>query len=376
MLGFDHQTHPVLLDDIPFRRFALKHFRQLSFALALISVPALAQDPEAVNHYRTGYDLMQKRSYRNAAIALEKAVVADSTYGNAHYALARAYKILNEYNKSISGFTAARALGTKPDRCAKKLAQLYYKAAVKSYGQKKYSEAIAYFENALEFNPENAKALYAMGLSYNGLRESTKAKAAFKKAINADAKYAKAHKALGDIQRRDRDYGPAATSYQAAINADAKYTDAYGGLALVKFETTDVEGIVPLMEKALSIDAKYAEGHLFLGNALSQLGRQQDAVGPLRRAAELDSKNCEARFRLGEAYYGIGNYRQTIEAAQQATRCQRDYRAAEVLLGDGYFKLSQFEEARSWYGRAIADSRFKDYATHQLEEIKRLSKGP
>ena len=106
------------------------------------------------------------------------------------------------------------------------------------------------------------------------------------------------------------------------------------------------------------------------------MGHRQDAVGPLRRAAELDSKNCEARFRLGEAYYGIGNYRQTIEAAQQATRCQRDYRAAEVLLGDGYFKLSQFEEARSWYGRAIADSRWKDYATHQLKEIKRLSKGP
>ncbi|SVE19094.1 uncharacterized protein METZ01_LOCUS471948, partial [marine metagenome] len=187
----------------------MKHFRHLSFALALISVPALALDPEAVNHFRTGYDLMQKRSYRNAAIALEKAVVADPAYGNAHYVLAQAYKVLNEYNKSISGFTAARALGTKPDRCAKKLAQLYYKAAVKSYGQKKYSEAIAYFENALEFNPENAKALYAMGLSYNGLRESTKAKAAFKKAINADAKYAKAHKALGDIQRRDRDYGPA-----------------------------------------------------------------------------------------------------------------------------------------------------------------------
>ena len=74
---------------------------------------------------------------------------------------------------------------------------------------------------------------------------------------------------------------------------------------------------------------------------------------------------------VGRKKRGIGNYRQTIEAAQQATRCQRDYRAAEVLLGDGYFKLSQFEEARSWYGRAIADSRFKDYCTYKLKELSR-----
>ena len=101
-----------------------------------------------------------------------------------------------------------------------------------------------------------------------------------------------------------------------------------------------------------------------------------DSADPLRRATELDAKNCEARFRLGEAHFGMGDYRQAVEAGQRATRCQRDYHAAEVLLGDAYLKLIQLEDARTWYGRAVADSRFKDYATHQLEEIDRLSKEP
>lgn len=354
----------------------MKYVHHLSIALALLSTPALAQAPEALNHFRTGYELMQKRSYRNAAIELELAVSIDSTYGNAHYVLAQAYKVLNEYDKAIGSFIAARALGTKPERAAKELGQLYHKAAINSFGQKKYRQAIGYFTKALEFNPQNAKALYAMGLSHNGLREEAKAKAAFQRAVAADPKYAKAHKALGDIQRRNHDYGPAAATYQNAIAADPKYTDAYGGLARVKFATQDVESIVPLMEKALAVNAKYAEGHLFLGNALSQLGRQHEAVDPLRRAAELDAKNCEARFRLGEAYFGMGNYRQAVEAGHQATRCQRDYHAAEVLLGDAYRKLVQLEDARTWYGRAVQDSRFKDYATHQLEELDRLSKGP
>ena len=131
-----------------------------------------------------------------------------------------------------------------------------------------------------------------------------------------------------------------------------------------------------LLEEAIAINAKYAEGHLFLGNALSQLGRQHDAIDPLRRATELDGKNCEAPYRLGEAYHGMGDYRQAVEAGERATRCKKDYPAAAVLLGDAYLKLVQLEDARTWYGRAVGDSRFKDYATHQLEEVNRLQKGP
>ena len=97
---------------------------------------------------------------------------------------------------------------------------------------------------------------------------------------------------------------------------------------------------------------------------------------PLRRATELDGKNCEAPYRLGEAHYGMGDYRQAVEAGQRATRCKKNYPAAAVLLGDAYLKLVQLEDARTWYGRAVADSRFKGYATHQLKEVNRLQKGP
>lgn len=366
---------PLYSNHILARRLALKHFRYLSFALAFLSAPVLAQDPEALNHYRTGYDLMKKRNYRNAAIELEKAVSADSTYGDAHYVLAQAYKVLNEYDKAIHGFEMARSLGIKSDRASQELSQLYHKAAIHSFGQKKFRKAIDLFENALSANPQNAKAHYAMGLCYNGLREGDKAREAFEKAVAINPKYPKAHKALGDIQRRNRNYGPAAATYQRAMDADPKYMDAYGGLARVNFATEDYQAIVELMQQALKIDERYPDGHLFLGSALSQLGRQHEAIEPLRRASELDGKNCEARFRLGDAYYGMGDYRQAIEAGQKATRCQRNYHAAEVLLGDAYLKLIQLEDARIWFGRAIADSRFKDYATHQLEEIDRLSSG-
>ncbi|MFT5090779.1 MAG: protein O-GlcNAc transferase [Candidatus Latescibacterota bacterium] len=341
----------------------------------ILSTQAIAQpSEEALNHYRTGYELLKKRNYRNAAIELEQAISINANYGEAHYLLAQSYNVLNEYNKAISAYEKARELGIKPEKAATALGKLYNKAAVASLQQRKYSESASLFDKALQFAPNNAQTHYAMGLSYNGLRDETKAKAAFEKAVKTDPQYAKAHNALADIQHRNREYGPAAITYQKAIDADKKYMAAYGGLARVKFATQDLESIVELMPTALEIDPQYAEGYRYLGSALSQLGRQHEAVAPLRRATELAPKNAEAHFRLGEAHYGMGNYRDAVQAGQTAVRHQKNFAAARVLLGDSLLKLGQLDDARTWYVSAQQDSRFKDYATHQIEEIERAAK--
>ena len=347
----------------------MKYCRLLSFALALLSAPTLAQSPEALDYFREGYDLVKKGNYRNAVIELEKSVAADSSYGNAHYVLGLSYKALNEYDKAIGSFTAARAIGTKPEQAAKALAQLYQKAALNSFRQKKYRESIDYFTKVRDFSTQSAQALYVMGLAHSGLHEKDKAKVAFAEAIAADPTDARPYNALGDIQRLSRDYGKAIVTYQRAIEANPAYMESYGDLARLKFNTQDTEGVVPLLQKALKIDATYAEGQRLLGIALNQLGRFDEAIAPLNKAADLDKAYCETHYRLGEAHYGMGNFRQAIEHTRRATSCQSDYRAAEVLLGDAHFQLDQRQEARRWYNRAVKDTRYKDYVASKLSEI-------
>ena len=70
----------------------------------------------------------------------------------------------------------------------------------------------------------------------------------------------------------------------------------------------------------------------------------------------------------------MGNYREAVEAGQSAVRHQKNFAAAQALLGDAYLKLAQLTDAKTWYTKAQQDSRFKDYATHQIEEINRASK--
>ena len=347
----------------------MQYCRLLSLALALLSAPALAQSPEALNYFREGYDLVKKSSYRNAAIELEKAVAADPSYGNAHYVLGISYKALNEYDKAIGSFTAAHALGTKSEQSAKALSQLYQKAALNSFRQKKYREALNYFNKGRDFGPQSAQALYVMGLAHSGLHEKDKAKVAYAEAIAADPTDARPYNALGDIQRLSRDYGKAMVTYQRAIEADPAYMESYGDLARLRFDTQETERVVPLLQNALKIDDTYTEGHRLLGIALNQLGRFHEAIAPLNKAADLDGDYCETHYRLGEAHYGMGNFRQAIEHTRRATSCQSDYPAAQVLLGDAHFQLGQPEEARRRYNLALKDSRYKDYAASKLAEL-------
>ena len=342
----------------------------LLIALAPID-PLAAQDPKAMEHYRTGYNLLKAQNYRNAAIELEEAVAIDTTFGNAFYALGKAYRMLNEYPKAIAVLETAYRLEVARDRIPAELSKLYHKAAIKLFQQRKYNKAILSFEKSLEREPNNAKAHYVMGLCHTGLRNSKAAQKSYEQAIRIAPEYAKPYKSLGDARRRERNYAPAATVYEQAISLDSTFMVAHSGLALVHMETKEYETAVTLLKKALSINPEYANGYLFLGTSLNRLSRWHEAIDPLLKGADLNSKNAEIHYRLAEAYYGKGKYRQALEAGHNATRRKRDYHPAQMLLGDAYGKLGQVDEARLWYGKAMRDNRLKDYCAEKIESLER-----
>ena len=351
----------------------LFHCALLTYLLQTSPLAAQTPDPKAVEHYRAGYHLLKAHNYRNAAIELEQATLIDTTYGQAFYALGKAFQVLNEYPKAIQAYKTASRLGIAQERIPTELTQLYYLAAIKLYSQRKYKEAVLNFDQSLQLEPDNAKAYYIKGLCYRSLRNLEAATKAFRRAVEANPQYAKPHKSLGDVSRRQRNYTPAAQAYEQAIALDSTYMEAYGGLALVHIETQDFEATVALLQKALSINPDYADGYLYLGTALNRLGRQHEAVDPLRRSIELNSKNAEAHFRLAQAYYGKGDYRKAIDAGDNAVSRRRDYHAAEVVLGEAPAKLGQVQEARTWFTRASKDSFFKDYCTYKLKELENLN---
>ena len=342
--------------------------------LVLVSPSSVdAQSTEAVAHYRAGYTQLQSKDYRNAAIELKSAVGLDSTYADAHYALGMAHAHLGEYDKSAASLEAALHHGVSREdlaaRIPKLLGDLYYKAALRSRQQHRFGEAIERFEASLRYNADNAQALYTIGLCHIGLRQPDKAVPVFEAAAAADTSYPWPSKSLGDIYRQRGELRLAAQMYEKAILIDGSLVQAYAGLAHVRIAAQDLEGAVTTLRKAVALDPKFVDGFVLIGTALIQLQRHGEAIAPLKKAIEIDSKDVQARYRLAEAHFGTGEYRAAIESGNAAVSRQKNFYAAQVVLADAHAELGQITEARSWYSRAIVDSRFKDYCAHKLQEL-------
>ena len=350
---------------------------------AILSAPALVAqepaarkpDPAAVQYYSQGLQLLKNRDFRNAAIAMEQAVETDSTYGDAHYALAKTYKILNRFDRAIRAFDAAARHGVSSEgalaRISAQLADVYKKSAVQSFKQKKYREAIGNFEKALERSPGDADLPYLIGLCYKALRINSAAADAFQDAIDTDSTYVKAYASLAALQRRQGKLQAATEAYRRAIALDPGYTKAYLGLARIQIHNKDFEDALATLGRAVEVDPEFLEGHCLIGLTLSQKGLHQEAIPPLRRAIEIDDKHADAHYVLGEAYFGIGEWKLALDYGLNATRLQRNYHAAEVVVADAYSKLGQVAEARSWYNKAKVDNRFRDWCEQQLQDLER-----
>ena len=335
----------------------------------LLVQPGHSQPRAAVERYRAGYELLTAGKFANAAIEFEQATRLDSTYVNAHFLLGQAYKKSKVYRKAIAAFEAAERFGFPRERLVKWLSPSHLAYARNGYNQLKYAQAIRSFESVLKLDPGNAEAQYNLGLCYGKLSNSQDARRAFEAAVTLEPNDARPHKALGDLDLQEGAHEEARTAYQRSLALDSTYTAAYAGLAQIHIEHDEEAEAVVLLRRATRIDPLFGEGFLLLGFLFTRLEKPQEAVTALAQAVALRPRKAEAHYRLGEAYLAVGEYDKAVASGNAALSRHGDYHPAEVLLGDTYARLGQFEKARSWYLRAINDSRFKDYCAFRLDEL-------
>lgn len=335
----------------------------------LLAQTTHSQPRAAVERYRAGYELLTTGKFSDAAIEFEQAIRLDSTYVNAHFLLGQAYKKYSAYRKAIAAFEAAERFGFPRERLVKWLLPSHFEYARDSYRQLKYRQAILSFESVLELDPGNAEAQYNLGLCYDKLSNSARARRAFEAAATADPSDARPHKSLGDLDLQEGAHEKASTAYQRSLSLDSTYTGAYAGLAQIHIERDEAAEAVALLRRVTRINPLYGEGFLLLGSLLTRMENPQEAVTPLAQAVKLLPQSAEAHYRLGEANLAVGQYDRAVVSGNAALSRDGDYHPAEVLLGDTYAKLGESEIARTWYSKAINDSRFRDYCAFRLDEL-------
>ena len=219
--------------------------------------------------------------------------------------------------------------------------------------QGKVEEAIGYFQQGLEFKPDDAKAHYNLA---NALMSQGKLEAAighWKMALQLKPDYAEANDNLGLALQNKGKLDEAIARYRHGLQSKPEDAVAHNNLGSALQSQGKLKEAIEHYRQALQLDPDYAEAHVNLGLALQTQGNLDEAVGHWQRALQLNPKDAKAHNYLGLAFSQQGKLELAIEHYEQGLRFNPDDAKAHFDLANTLQKLGDIGEAMKHWQRAL-----------------------
>lgn len=200
-----------------------------SLFLFLFLVPVMLLAQGEIEHYNNGVKAHNSGDYLKAIECYEKCLAINPKNKEAHTNIGTAY-----YNASLTAFNqgahdqsieyCTKALKYQPDN-----PEIYYMIGTNQKRQKKYTEAIASYTNALQLNGTSAKLYAARAWVYNDLHNHKARLADMKKAVEHEPDNAEYQFHCGKFKQdvSPEEFKTAEQNYTKAIELNPEYTEAY-----------------------------------------------------------------------------------------------------------------------------------------------------
>ncbi|MCK4764086.1 MAG: tetratricopeptide repeat protein [Candidatus Aminicenantes bacterium] len=293
--------------------------------------------------------------YRNAVF------LAPSTY-EWNYCLASLLQSLGKYSEALEFYRQADAMEKKPilvylvkiriGECylnlnRSGLAKQAFEAAslVKPQGaavqarlgetalrEKRFDDAIRYFQSALKTQPDANKLFYSLGMAYRGKGDMEQARLHL-------SKYGKV-----GIQPPD----PLKKRLEKLIQGYRVHLLA-GRLAYAAGRYVEA---AEEFRKAVEANPQKAAGKINLGSTLGYLGKYREATTFFQAALQIAPDNVTAHFNLGAIYRYLGNYDTAIKHLQVVVEKSPKDAKAHLTLADALQENRRLEKAFEHYRAA------------------------
>jgi Flp pilus assembly protein TadD len=229
--------------------------------------------------------------------------------------------------------------------------------------KKQMVEAIQDWRQALQMDPDDARAHLFLGLALTGNNQEREAVAEYRKACALDPQQPEWLAQLAAALAQTGDLRGAVLSYRKSLALNPANAEVEANLGTALFESGQrLEGYKHL-RKAVNMAPDFPDGHNFLGTVLAKMGRMDEAVEQLQKAIALQPASVEYRFNLGFVLGLRKDFAGAVAALQKAVELSegKDARCL-AALAEAYDKTGHFDEALQSAHRAI------DLATQEHDE--------
>ncbi len=276
------------------------------------------------------------------------------------------------------------------------LVQLHVKQGDECFQKKQYEAAIHNYNQALQFNPNDADIYYKRGLARYYLVDDEQAIEDYNQAIKINPKYPKAYNKLGLARYGLGDYEQAIEDYTQAIRINPYDAVAYRNRADVRFHIGDNLLAIEDYTQAIKINPHYANtddnrvsevstqsveisfhddvAYKNRGNTVSDLGDYEKAIEDYTKAIKINPDDADAYYNRGNARLDLGDRAGAIEDYTQAIKININYADAyynrgnaRYYLGDKLLAIEDFQKAADLYWKEGKLAEHKDVRERILE---------
>jgi len=155
------------------------------------------------------------------------------------------------------------------------------------YGEQKYAEAAAAFEEAVKMSQPNWGYFFNLGLAYKKMDKKDESIAAFRKAVELNSESYSSNKELAEALGKGGAFEEAKMYFQKAVELSPDDPDAHYNLGACLTNTGEADAAQAHFQKAVDLKPDYADAYYQLGTIFIGQNKVPDAVRSLEKFLEL-----------------------------------------------------------------------------------------
>jgi len=260
---------------------------------------------------------------------------------------------LKRYKEAIAAYE--KAIQLRPE-----YAEAWNGEAKTFYDLKQYKQALDAYDKAIQIQPEYLDAWSGRVYLLNNLERYQAAIDSFDKVIKIQINSPEVWNARGDALMNLQRYQEASESYSKAVQYKQDYYQAWSSRGWALHNLQQYEEAIAAYDKAVQIKPDFDQAWYSRGNALLKLKRYQDAIASYDKAVQFKPDYYQAWYSRGNALLNLQRYQEAIDSFNKAVEYQPDYYEAWYNRGWSLHQLQRYEEAIDSYDKAIKFKR-NDY---------------
>jgi len=230
-----------------------------------------------------------------------------------------------------------------------------------------------------KLEPNNYRAMYALGICYRQLRQADEAIQHYDAAIQFNPNYFDAYFAKGNVYKDlKNDPNNAIEAYQRAGEISEQVgqpkADAFFNLGVALFEQQRYDDALAAFGKVAQYDPANERAFVTMGRIYQEKGDYENALINFSVAAQKKPAWFEPYYFQAAVLNRLGQYDGAINQADQALQRMPNHGGALYEKGFALKSLERWDEATAVLQQAARDAQWRQMANYQIELIKNRDK--